>query len=214
VLVLCFMVAYPFPSAATEALVECSTERVRRLSPISTPKDDTSAILAASPRIDTFSTWLLGATAGFLVLLVTNIERVINVIKTGPVRTIIVVLLVSAVIGLFQKVIALYFYVQTSIDEAGTRNLSEIVKVHSGEDLANPYHYLSHQADFGHFTMLLLSAFPIYLQRVIKKMLLSGPDKDLSSRQKDIKKLVTQFSLVVCQIMGLLCSVAIILFNL
>jgi len=42
VLVLCFMVAYPFPSAATEALVECSTERVRRLSPISTPKDDTS----------------------------------------------------------------------------------------------------------------------------------------------------------------------------
>jgi len=35
-------VAYPFPSAATEALVECSTERVRRLYPISTPKDDTS----------------------------------------------------------------------------------------------------------------------------------------------------------------------------
>jgi hypothetical protein len=36
------MVAYPFPSATTEALVECSTERVRRLYPISTPKDDTS----------------------------------------------------------------------------------------------------------------------------------------------------------------------------
>jgi hypothetical protein len=36
------MVAYPFPSAATEALVDCSTERVRRLHPISTPKDDTS----------------------------------------------------------------------------------------------------------------------------------------------------------------------------
>jgi hypothetical protein len=36
------MVAYPFPSAVTEALVECSTESVRRLYPISTPKDDTS----------------------------------------------------------------------------------------------------------------------------------------------------------------------------
>jgi hypothetical protein len=36
------MVAYPFPSAATEALVDYSTERLRRLSPISTPKDDTS----------------------------------------------------------------------------------------------------------------------------------------------------------------------------
>jgi len=33
------MVAYPFPSAATEALVDCSTERLRRLSPISTPKE-------------------------------------------------------------------------------------------------------------------------------------------------------------------------------
>jgi hypothetical protein len=41
------MVAYPFPSAATEALVECSTERVRRLHPISTPKDDTSSHLAS-----------------------------------------------------------------------------------------------------------------------------------------------------------------------
>jgi len=36
------MVAYPFPSAATEALVDSSTERLRRLYPISTPKDDTS----------------------------------------------------------------------------------------------------------------------------------------------------------------------------
>jgi hypothetical protein len=36
------MVAYPFPSAATEALVDCSTERLRRLYPISTPKNGTS----------------------------------------------------------------------------------------------------------------------------------------------------------------------------
>ena len=34
--------AYPFPSAATEALVDSSTERLRRLYPISTPKDGTS----------------------------------------------------------------------------------------------------------------------------------------------------------------------------
>jgi hypothetical protein len=41
-LVLFPMVAYPFPSATTEALVDGSTERLRRLYPISTPKDDTS----------------------------------------------------------------------------------------------------------------------------------------------------------------------------
>jgi hypothetical protein len=34
--------AYPFPSAVTEALVDSSTERLRRLYLISTPKDGTS----------------------------------------------------------------------------------------------------------------------------------------------------------------------------
>jgi uncharacterized coiled-coil protein SlyX len=37
------MVACPFPSAATEGWVDSSTERLRRLYLISTPKDDTSA---------------------------------------------------------------------------------------------------------------------------------------------------------------------------
>jgi hypothetical protein len=41
-LVLFPMVAYPFPSATTEVWVDGSTERLRRLYPISTPKDDTS----------------------------------------------------------------------------------------------------------------------------------------------------------------------------
>ncbi|MDE3041737.1 MAG: hypothetical protein KGJ82_14350, partial [Nitrospirota bacterium] len=36
------MVAYPFPSAPTEALVDGSTERLRRLYPISTPKNGIS----------------------------------------------------------------------------------------------------------------------------------------------------------------------------
>lgn len=37
--------AYPFPSAVTEALVDSSTERLRRLHSISTPKDGTSGII-------------------------------------------------------------------------------------------------------------------------------------------------------------------------
>jgi hypothetical protein len=41
-LILSRIVAYPFPSAATEALVDSSTERLRRLYLIYTPKDDTS----------------------------------------------------------------------------------------------------------------------------------------------------------------------------
>jgi hypothetical protein len=58
-LVLFPMVAYPFPSATTEALVDGSTERLRRLYPISTPKDDTSYVEplsdARTPLADFFS---------------------------------------------------------------------------------------------------------------------------------------------------------------
>jgi len=51
-LVLFPLVAYPFPSATPEAVVDGSTERVRRLYPISTPKDDTSASRADSRKVD------------------------------------------------------------------------------------------------------------------------------------------------------------------
>lgn len=173
-----------------------------------------SGILAASPRIDTFSTWLLGSTAGFLVLLVANIERAISVIKAGPVKAIIVVLIVSAVVGLMQKVIALYFYIQTSIEEGIIRKVSETVRVHSGEDIADPYRYVREHVDFVHFAVLFLSAFPEWLQSICKKMVLPEPDKDLSHRQKDIQKFVRQFVLVGLQIVGLLVSVMIVLFNL
>lgn len=54
-----------------------------------------SAVLAASSRIDTFSTWLMGITTGFLVLLFTNIERTIHAIKIRPVKALIVILLVD-----------------------------------------------------------------------------------------------------------------------
>ena len=46
-LILFPMVAYPFSSAATEAVVDGSTERVRCLYPISTPKDGISVSLKA-----------------------------------------------------------------------------------------------------------------------------------------------------------------------
>jgi len=45
-----------------------------------------SSVLAASPRLDTFSTWLMGITTGFLVILFTNIERTVSVIKIVPAK--------------------------------------------------------------------------------------------------------------------------------
>ena len=106
-----------------------------------------SAVLAASPRLDTFSTWLMGITTGFLVLLFTNIERTIHVIKIGPVKALIVILLVSTVIGLVQKCLALRLQIAVDVDEAADRKMVEVVKAHSGQTIANPVHYFRDNAD-------------------------------------------------------------------
>ena len=44
-------------------------------------------------------------------------------IKTGPVKAIIFILIISAVTGLMQKVIALYSYIQVGIEKAAIRKV-------------------------------------------------------------------------------------------
>src|SRR6185295_11816407 len=111
----------------------------------------------ASPRVDTFSTWLMGITTGFLLLLFTNIERAIHVIKIGPVKWLIGILLVSTIVGLFQKYLALRIQVQVDVEEAVIRKVQETVKVHSGESMTDPLRYVRENADVVHMLVLLVS---------------------------------------------------------
>ena len=75
----------------------------------------------------------MGITTGFLVLLFTNIERTIHVIKIRPVKALIVILLVSTVMGLFQKWLALRLQIGVDVQVAGKLKMVEVVKDHSGE---------------------------------------------------------------------------------
>ena len=173
-----------------------------------------SAVLTASPRVDTFSTWLMGITTGFLVILFTNIERTISVIKIGPAKALIVSLILSTVIGLFQKYLALQLHIQTDVQDARDRKMVEAVKIHSGSDVADAYRYFREHADVVHMLVLFTSAFPMWMQRRIHKMIASKPEPLLSGLQKDTKKLIWQFVAVIWQLSGALATVLIILFSL
>ena len=177
-------------------------------------KAGVSAVLAASPRLDTFSTWLLGITTGFLLLLFTNIERAIHVIKIGPVKWLIVILLVSTVLGLLQKWLALRLQIQVDIDEAGDRKMVEAVKAHSGQPVTNPVKYFKENADPAFVRTIFFSAFPKWLHWFIHKIIRSHQVPDLSHLQKDTKRLAWQFVLVIFQVTCALVTVVVILFSL
>ena len=173
-----------------------------------------SAVLAASPRIDAFSTWLLGATAGFLVLLVTDIGRAISVLNTGPVKTIIVVLMLSVVLGLIQKVTAMRLHIDADMREASVRKMTETVESHAGANVLDPVRYLREHGNVPYMLVLFATAFPKWGQKIIHQMILAKPKEDLSHLQKDTKRLLWQGALVGLQVMSLLVTVVIVLFKL
>ena len=173
-----------------------------------------SALLAASPRLDTFSTWLMGITTGFLLLLFTNIERTIHVIKIRPVKGVIVVLLVSTFLGLAQKCLALRLHVWVDVDEASERKMVEVVKVHSGETIADPVQYFRENADPPFVRAIFFTAFPKWMHKFLHKIIQSHSTPDLSHLQKDTKTLVWQGVALALQVVCALLTVGIILFSL
>lgn len=173
-----------------------------------------SAVLAASPRLDTFSTWLMGITTGFLVLLFTNIERTIHVIKIGPVKALIVILLVLTVVGLFQKWLALNIQIQVDMQEAATRKVLETVRVHSGESMADPHRYIRENADVVHMLVLFVSAFPKWVQKILVKKITAKSLPDLSHLQRDTKRFAWQCAALGLQLLCALVTVVIVLFSL
>lgn len=189
-------------------------EEARKKLGIDVARAIVSGVLAASSSLDTFATWLLGATTGFLVLLVTNIEGTLRILQPVSVKLMIVVLTLSVILGLFQKLIALYFHVQTVIETEARRKVSETVNIHSGETLVNPYSYVREHADGSHLLFSFVTAFPDWLQKIFQERILSEPKNDLSHLQKDTKKLVWQSILLLGQVLLTLVSVGIVLCSL
>lgn len=173
-----------------------------------------SAFLAASPRVDTFSTWLMGITTGFLVLLFTNIERAVSVIKIGPARALIVVLAVSIVMGLLQKWMGLRLLVQVDMDEASDRKLLEVVKAHSGQTVADPNQYYRKHADVSNVLTLVVSAFPKWTHRFLYKIVQSVDTSDLSHLKKETNRFIWQFAALTLQLICALGTIVIVLFSL
>jgi hypothetical protein len=130
------------------------------------------------------------------------------------VKALIVILLVSTVMGLFKKWLALRLQIGVDVQEASKLKMVEVIKVHSGESKANPHQYFGENADVAYMLALFISAFPKWAQKIIRKMILSSTKPDLSDLQKDTKKFAWQFIAVSLQITCALVTVVIILFSL
>lgn len=173
-----------------------------------------SAFLAVSPRLDTFSTWLMGVTTGFLLLLFTNMERTISVIKIGPMKALIVILLVSTLVGLAQKCLALRLHIVVDMDEAADRKMTEVVRGHSGQTIANPVQYFQENTDPPYVLTLFFSAFPKWMHKFLQGAIQSRRVPDLSHRQGETKTLVWQFVALGSQVLCALATIGVILLRL
>ena len=108
----------------------------------------------------------------------------------------------------------MHFYIQAAIQKSMVRKLTEAVKAHSGESVADPYRYIGEHADVVHMLQNLFKAFPKRIQKIMSKVMLANPDEDLSRLQKEVVKCLQQFTLVGLQLLCLLVTVVIAVLNL
>jgi hypothetical protein len=170
-------------------------------------------VLDASPKLDIFSTWLMGITTGFLVILFTNFEQTVNVIKIGSAKALIVVLTISTVTGLIQKFLSLLVQTRTHTQQAAELKMVELAQTHSAEKVGNPVRYFQEHADIVHMLVLFVSAFPNWFQKRLRKTMFDTK-LDLSDLRKYTTYLFWQGGAILFQLFCALITVAIMLFSL
>jgi hypothetical protein len=163
-------------------------------------------VLDVSPRLDTFSTWLMGITSGFLVILFTNIERAVSVIKIGPVKTLIVLLGVSSMAGVVQKYLSLIIQTRTHTQQVAEQKMAEAAK-------GRPFPYFRDAADAINMVALFVSAFPNWMQKRMRKGLFDDKP-DLSELRKYTSYLFWQSGVVLFQLFCALLTIVVIFFSL
>jgi hypothetical protein len=163
-------------------------------------------VLDVSPRLDTFSTWLMGITSGFLVILFTNIERAVTVIKIGPAKTLIVLLGISTIAGVVQKYLSLAIQTRTHTQQLAEQKMAEAAK-------GRPFPYFRDREDAINMMVLFLSAFPNWVQKRLRKTLFESTP-DLSDFRKYISYLFWQSGAIIFQLICALLTIVVILFSL
>ena len=77
----------------------------------------TSSLLSTSPTIDKFSTWLLVGIGATATLIITNIESISKIVSFEHIRTSLLLLIISGLLGFLEKYLALDTQVNLSQEE-------------------------------------------------------------------------------------------------
>ena len=149
--------------------------------------DQESGFLCASPRIDSFSTWLMAITSAAIVILFTHLDSTLKIIGAGWLKTIMAMLAVSSLIGVIQKCYAVWLQIQIDIQNGMEQKVRESISSHAGQQMSDPFKYFREHADVNAMTVLLISAFPKFIQDIFRKSLASKTPLLLENRQKDTR---------------------------
>jgi hypothetical protein len=168
------------------------------------------AMVAPSPNIDTFSTWLLGGTAAAIALFIANLDKL--ALRLGPVPSKILVsaLAVSILFGLLQKYMAMLIHMGRSIFETAETNLRKLASAHAGKDITDPVAYFQQNANAVDSIVLFVSSFPPWFQR----RFLNTLKGDTNQPRSEIRKFILQLIFLVLQIVAIFSSVAVAVYGL
>jgi hypothetical protein len=171
------------------------------------------AMLDVSPKIDTVSAWLMGFTTGFLLLIFNNFDRALSVIKIGPTKTLIWLLVISTLAGLVQKYLSLVIQTHVHTQRAAQEKMAELANIHNGGPVTNPASYFREHADVDHLLTLFFSALPKWLAKRWRKSL-ENHKSDLSSNRTYFYCMGWQSGTWVVQLLCALSAVVVILVSL
>lgn len=151
-------------------------------------------LLDASPRVDKFCSWVMGAVAATLVLLVSNIDTVSKRIDSSVLEAVFGIASISILFGLAQK--ALYFKIMVSIsvqDSMESRLIASIQEISGGES-SDTLKYIRENMDIAKGMLCVVTGFPPFLRKKVLKSFIDKLDTplDMSKHNEDVFTFVRQ----------------------
>ncbi len=173
-----------------------------------------SAVVSQGTVIDSFSTWLLGGTAGAAALVIVNIDKLAPKLSPVSLRLLLGTFCISIVFGLLQKWEALAFQMEAKLDEALEEKVMALAKAHGGAEVSDPYSYLRNKLDYVHTLAAVFKSFP---RRLRKKALahFSLPNANTRFERSQLRFLryVRQARLLLGQLIFAVAAIPIVAFS-
>lgn len=147
------------------------------------------ATISPSPEVDKFSTWLIGGAAASIAISISSLENLTSSIGVGITKAFLVVLALSMLVGLGQKIIAIQISAARMVDKAAQEALARIASDHSGQAVNDASKYMHENADNVKIIAGYISVFPSPLrERLTERLAIVPGEKPMRNGQVGLFK--------------------------